>query len=140
MSSPVAMSLVMLVLVLMAILLSGGFGSGFGSRHCAAVLPAGAEHCDAQMMGSPVAVPIIVLVLMLVLVAMLLSRGCSSCLGGRHRAAVLALDVEGGVDAARLGAEDGVDVDLAELAGLHLHSKTPVRCLWAQPSHASTVR
>ena len=44
----------------------------------------------------------------------------SGCFGGCHSAAVLALDVEGGVDALGALAEDGLDVHHSVLAGTHL--------------------
>ena len=58
--------------------------------------------------------PVVVIVVVLLL--------CSWGFGGSHSAAVLALDVERGVDAARLGAEDVVDVHPAMLTGLHLQT------------------
>ena len=78
----------------------------------------------AVLMSMGVVMPMAMVMLMgmgvLVVRIRLLDR-----LGGSHSAPVLALDVEGGVNAARLGAEDGVDVHPAVLAGLHLHRLQP---------------
>ena len=53
----------------------------------------------------------------------------SGCFGSCHSAAVLALDVEGGVHALSALAEDGLDVHQSVLAGAHLRTQsTSIRC------------